>query len=355
MKRLITIITLALVLAIILAGCSAPDMAPTAAPAGGAPAPSAPAAAPAAPPPVVDRAPAPEIAMEATDGDAHFGFAQVDESPVALPLLTPSDSRGRRLVYTVDMQIQTTEFMPGKRLLINTLGNFGGWVESEHLEGRDMRFPNRERNVRYTLRIHSNHLSEFLMIVEDNFNLVTRWQISDDVTASYAHSESALDDLRDQEARIREHLADENVRMTAADRRNLERNLSEIQSSIRTHERRINIYDDFVMYSTVHVHLFEVIFPEEQVIEDVSFGDRFNEALVRALDGIVGFFQGAAIVIILVLPTLLLLAAIAATVLIIIFIIRKVGKKRKNARYESLNRGNPYRTDTNNEDLDNKD
>jgi len=384
MKRLITIISLVLVLAITASACSA-DMG---APAPSAPAPSAPAAAdsPAsarwgeaameAPAEVVAGGGAPVAeAAEDFDAESESVFHDFEEPAVALPLLTPSASMGRRIVYTVEMQIQTTEFMPGKRLLLTTLANFGGWVESEHLEGRDMRFPGTERNVRYTLRIHSDHLSEFLVTVEDNFNLVMRRQLSEDVTESYEHSEATVDDLRGQEARIRADLEDEDSEISAADRRTLERRMSEIQSSIRNHERRIRTYDIHVMYSTLHVHMFEVIFPEEQIIEEIeieepTFGDRFNAAVTRSLDGVVSFFQGVAIVVVLILPTLLILAAAAAVALAIIFAVKKAGKKRKtnkpespklkNMHRENLNRGNfngenPYRENPNHENQDNED
>lgn|GEM_PF-2501320 len=347
MKRFISLISLLLVLVIIGAGCAAADISfspeAPASDVSGAAVESAMRRETTAPAIMPDSAPAPEMSAEFAPETMERDIA-IEDSATPLPLLTPSASRGRRVVYTVDLYLQTTEFMPGIRTLINTVANMDGFVERALVEGRDMRFPWHERSAQYTVRIHSDRLSEFLVIVEDNFNLLLLRQESDDVTVTYEHSESTLDDLRAQEQRLFSTLEDPDL--SASDRRSIERTLVDVQSSIRTHERRLSTFDDFVLYSTVNIRLFEVIFPEylpEEVIEERTFGERFADAVNRSGAAFVAFFQGLLIVIIRILPTLVVLVIIAAIVLLIRRKVKKSWANRKPAANANKHVAGPMR------------
>ncbi|MCL2392209.1 MAG: DUF4349 domain-containing protein [Oscillospiraceae bacterium] len=331
MKRFISIFSLLLVFAIIATGCAAESVPTGSMPAG------APGAAPSAPSPSLSPAGVSAPRAESTEHVPEIGHdaSITDESAIYLPLLTPSASRGRRIVYTVNMNVQTTEFFAGRRLVVNTLTDMDGFVERVHVLGRDMRFPQHERSAQFTIRIHADRLSEFLVVIQDNFNEVEFLQESDDVTVTYEHSESTLDDLRAQERRLFGDL--ENAELTAPERRTLERMLTDVQVSIRTHERRLSTFDDLVLYSTVNIHLFEVIFPEEipeEIIYEPTFGERFTAALNRSGAEFIVIFQSFIILIIRVLPALVVIAILAV---IAILVRRKIMKSRSAAsqRYDS--------------------
>jgi len=316
MKRPTALFALILVIVIIGVGCSAPFDMDASVPEFAHETPSAPSPAPR------------EFALSPAPGEAdtehvpEFSF-DADESAVAIPILTPSDSRGRRLVYNVDLILQTTTFMPGIRVLLNTVEEMGGFVETAIVEGRDMRFPAHERSASYTIRLHTDRLSEFLVVVENNFNLLMLRQFADDVTVRYEHIESTLDDLREQEQRARDELGD--TALTSNERRNLERRLAGIQSSIRNNERNLNIFDDLVLYSTINIQLFEVIFPDEIIEEAAPFGLRVGNEANRTWDGFVNFLQGLLIGVIRHASTLITLA-IVATIVIVVF--RRVRKAK---------------------------
>jgi len=337
MKRFTTLIALLIILAIFGSACAAqmpPEMA------------SAPAAAPSpAPTQTAGLDPAPPVSGGAPASPAPNAVgeaAQPDESVVALPLLTASDSRGRRLIYTVDMDLQTTTFMQGRRTILNTAARLNGYVERANVQGRDIRSPWTERSAGFTLRIHSDNLAEFIVVMEDEFNLLFFNQESDDVTAEFEHTEATLDDLHEQEERLRDLL--ENTTMSDAERRNLNRQLSDLQANIRNRERQRNVLDDHFRYSTVNIRLFEVIFPEDapEPEPEEPFGVRFSRAVGDMASGFIRGLQAIAIGIISILPALIILAVIAV---VVIMILRKA--KKANDTSEKSNSDNNHNDDNN--------
>jgi len=242
------------------------------------------------------------------------------------------------MVYTVEMHLQTTDFMEGIRKLATTVGNMQGYLISENIQGRDLRAPEYERNASYVLRLHTDRLLEFLIVMEDNFNLVNRRQVADDITASYEYSGLTLSDLREQETRMKAEL--ESDELTASERRNLESSLANVQSSIRSHETQQSVMDDNVLYSTISIHLSEVIFVDEIEIIELTFGERFFEAVTRSWDGFVAFGQGLLIVIINILPTLIVLAVI--TVITFLIVLRYKRWRKANPRKQKSSKPAVY-------------
>ena len=318
MKRCVSMCSLVLIFALllgVLSSCAAAESDFAYAPALDAPAPAAEAPADSEwfdSAPVPAPAPAPVPDSSGASGQPSLS----DESAIALPILTPSDSRGRRIVYTVEMQLQTTEFMAGIRKLVTTVGEMNGFIVNAYVQGHDLRTPEFERSASYTFRLHTDRLAEFIVIMEDSYNLLHFWQASDDVTMRHEHGAMTLDDLREQEARIIIELDDPDLR--ASDKRNLERTLADVRSSIRNFETQQATMDDDVLYSTIQVHLFEVIFVDEIEEDELTFGERFSQAVSRSWAGFVAFLQGFAIFFIRALPTLVILGAITVVTVLII-------------------------------------
>jgi hypothetical protein len=226
--------------------------------------------------------------------------------------------------------------MAGHRTLLETAGNMGGYLENCSLKGHDMHLPPYERSANYTLRIYSERLAEFLTVVEDNYNLWGMEQTSEDMTASYAYSGAHNEDLYEQEARLLKDL--ENTRLETSEKLDLERRLAEVQSAIRNNDRQQYNIDDGVLYSTVSIELYEVIFIEEEpVVEepepepepDPTFNERVNHAVTTSANGFVAFCQGVLIVLIRLAPALIILAVLAVITLVIYRIVRRRQNKRR--------------------------
>ena len=260
------------------------------------------------------------------------GAGSRDESPVPVPILTPSSSRGKKMVYIVDMKLQTTEIMAGIRKLMTSLGNMNGYVETYSLKGRDLRYPDTERNATYTLRLDTEHLSEFILMVQENYNVLSIDQKSEDVTAKYEQTDSTLDDLREREIRLLKDL--EISTLKASDRLDIEKELANVQTAIRNAEKQQAVYDDGIIYSTINVELFEVIFTEiveAPVIPEPEFSEKLSDTATKSVNGFVAFCQGFLLVLIRIFPALIVIAVFGCIAYLIYRGVRKQRAKFRNA------------------------
>ena len=244
-----------------------------------------------------------------------------------LPILTPSEAAGRRLIYTLTLNLQTTEFMHGVRTLLDAVEDSGGYLMSAIIEGRDMRSPEVERMGDYEFRIPTVRLSDILIVVENNYNITRLQQSAEDVTPRYNRSGMRLEDLLEQERRLIDALSGE---LEAAEERlSMERMLSDVQNQISELFTYQSSVDDSVMYAKVIVHLREVIFVEEEPVEveaDPTFGERLGNRVSRSASAFVRFCQGVLMFIIAIAPALVVIAILAIPALLIV---RRVMKRRK--------------------------
>jgi hypothetical protein len=194
-----------------------------------------------------------------------------------------------------------------------------------------MRTPEIERSATYIFRLPTERLAEFIVVMHDNYNLLGLWQGSDDVSMRYEYDGMTLSDLREQEARIREDLDDPDL--DASDKNELERTLSDLLSHIRSLEAHMVSMEHNIVYSILNVHLYEIILNETDAgTDDLTFGERFNNAASRSWGGFLAFLEGLLIVIIRILPTLLILGVIAFGTYFLVRFCKKKSKERSEKR-----------------------
>jgi len=315
-----------LVLAILLlamTACSAtPEMEADRAPAAAqAPAPAADAA------PAEDWDFAEEAILSAADV-AHWPTD--DESFLPLPILTPSDDRGRRMVYTVTMRLQTPEFMPGVRTLLDEVGTMGGYLTSLDVYGRDMRVAvPPDRHAHMIFRLPTETLGEFIVMVENTYNIWSLRQRTEDETVRYQQATDAQDDLQAEEAWLIEQLeeADEDERPA------LQSRLADVRRLIREQERTQETITDRVIYSTVEITLYEAFSPQDvPPVDPPTFFERVREVASDSLGAFVAFLQGFAIVLIALLPWI----PVIGIILLLIWLFIRWYKRDKQRQAEFL-------------------
>ena len=317
MKRLSIILICALLALLFLASCS--SGAPYAYES--APAPSSPAA-PA--PGMIQPAPAPAFPGDSASAPG------ADESTGVLPILTPADADGRRMIYTLTLHLQTTDFMAGNRIIRQKVAEMGGYVENTDFRGRDIRTPEIERSADYRFRLPSARLSEFIIVMEDNFNLLRLEQTTDDVTTSYRSADSQLEDLLETEQRLMADIANSR---SASERSLLEESLREVRRLIRELRMSQTSVDESVVLSTVIINLSEVILLREEYEEPpipLTFSERLSNRVSGSIDAFVSFCQGLLLAIIAIAPVLVVLIIIAAITVPIVRVIKKRKKKIKS-------------------------
>ena len=266
---------------------------------------------------------------EGTVRDDASAAIEYGESIGELPILLPSET-GRQLVYNVDMHFQTTEFMAGTRAMLNKIVDLDGYSEEVIVHGRPILRPYIKRSASGTFRIPTIHLNEFIIFMEENYNLLFLSQRMVDHTISYEGDQAQLDRLREQEQRLLANMEDEEEDIDA-----IREDLDALQDSIRNLEAATASLERNVIYSTVVVILEEEIIPEEEEeieeeeeeeIVPPTFGERFLDTMESSLSGLLVVSQAVFLVIFAILPWILPPTILT---LLIILAIRRSHRKRK--------------------------
>lgn len=273
---------------------------------------------------------APPQADEYLLPEAEFSGEAGQQSTTPLPLLTPSNAQGKKMVYSVSLWLQTTTFPEGTRRLINVVGDLGGYVQSAFVEGRSLYTPDTARYARYTFRIPSERLAEFLTTMEDNYNLLRLEQESQEITAQHQQNSASLSDLRDQEQRLLTLLEAE---MDEPTRQSLERELADVQASIAALDATKTSMDNAVLYSTVAVQLEEVVLDDGgEVPPEDSFSVKLDRTTRGSVDNFVSFWQDLLLFLITALPVIIVLGLLA----VVVFLVWRLWRKKGGAVRKAL-------------------
>ena len=233
----------------------------------------------------------------------------------ALPILLPTDDR--HLVYTIELDLESTEFKLALRMLMDQIAELEGYNEHVVERGRSLHHPDQERSANLSVRIPNGNLLAFLTFIDDNageYNRVFFEMELDDITFEYERTDANLDRLREQEEQILDELASDGYEepdVTADD-------LAEVREQIRDLEESNIEAQRNIDYSSIAIRLSEVIMPEveepEEPVEPETFGDRLQDAASSSLGGLLGVFQNILLFVIIILPWLLLVALVVVPI-----------------------------------------
>ena len=276
--------------------------------------------------------------------DAEFGTTSgtavadaVDDSASVSEKKTVDNNR--KLIKTVNMDVETKEF----DALINTLDTqvelFGGYVESQNTwNGTYYDYYGNysdpsARNANYTIRIPRENLDEFLETFSPLCNVKNKSESVEDITLSYVDLESHKAALETEEQTLLQ-LMEEATEMY--DILTIEDKLTEIRYQLQSMESQLRTYDNKVTYSTIYISISEVkeltiIEPEPETFWD-KLSKRFTNSIISMGDG----FQGFIIWFIAALPHLLLWGGIIfGRTMAIRAIVRYNIKKNRKRREEA--------------------
>lgn len=239
----------------------------------------------------------------------------------------PPAVQTRKIVYNVDLSLQTTAFDEGAKDIPAMIEETGGFVESSYIEGANMEAKYYSRSANFTARVPSESLNGFLARLGEAFHVVYEQKNSQDITSGYYDIQARLDSLRIQEERLKAMLEGATELKYMLE---VERELADVLYEIERLTSSIRRMDSSVSLSTVTIHLQEVntIDENQPVVQPITFGERISETFGDSLAGFVDFCQGFLLFLIALLPFLPLFAVIAAIVLLLVRSSRKRRAKR---------------------------
>lgn len=230
--------------------------------------------------------------------------------------------QNRKLIRTVDLTVETTDFSALLDDLQTSVSDAGGYIENSNISGNSIYDDTSRHYASFTVRIPAQQLDDFINRVGDQGNITNKSENVEDITLQYTDIESHKKSLTIEQERLWELMerADSMDAIIA-----LEERLSEIRYQLESYESRLRTYDNKVDYSTVHIDVNEVKVLTPTAPD--SFLTRIQKGFQENLSAVCNSVVNLAVWIISSLPCLIMLAVI---ILALISIIRFFLRKRKS-------------------------
>lgn len=192
---------------------------------------------------------------------------------------------GRKLIYTYNADLQTLTFDETIEKLEAAVQKAGGYIERSSQSGSGAIDYGRvyERSADYTLRIPSDAAGAFVEGLASIASITHSNQGIDDVTDYYYDSEARLNNLRVQETRLLELLAQaENM----GDMITIEQALSEVRYQIESLDGTIRRLDNEIEFSTVNLYIQEVFEASKLQAAPLTLSERISNRFSRSIEDI---------------------------------------------------------------------
>lgn len=266
--------------------------------------------------------------MSAQTYDREYQTNEMDgsESPLTSSTSILPVNSSRKLIRTVNLSVETTEFDQLVTNITTAVTELNGYIEQSDISGNSISSSYKnQRNASLTVRVPSNQLDSFVAQVSQQGNITYKSESTQDVTLQYTDIESRKTALNVEQERLWELLAKaESIESVIA----LEQRLSEIRYQLETMESQLRTYDNQVDYSTIYLNVNEVkIFTPtapDSISQRIQKG--FSANLEHVSTGLINFF----VWFISCLPSFVLLAVIVFIIWLIINLIQKRCKKNAN-------------------------
>lgn len=259
--------------------------------------------------------------------DDEFGTDSSDASGEA--------AKSEKLVYTADIEIETTEFDDSVKR-VDEMANWYGCIvqNKQYYDSSDIMYgydywSNGYRTYSITLRVPSESFESFLDATGSIGHVTRSNSYVDNITQKYYSTQSYLESYENQLEVLQEMY--KNAK-TIDEMIQVESRITEVSAKILEYKNQMDIMDLDIDYSTINIELREVITYTDNPTakDDGSFGRRIVKAAESAWDGLVEFVQDS---IIWVVESIFGLAIVAV---VIILTVRKIKKiRKKNSKDDS--------------------
>jgi hypothetical protein len=216
------------------------------------------------------------------------------ESSTANEADTPNTvDTSRKLIKTVNLNVETKEFDSLIAGVETRLNELGGYIESSNINNGSRYYYGDYRNSRsasITIRVPQKHLDAFVKEISEGSYVTYKSSNVQDVTLEYVDVESRKSALLTEQERLLELLERAD---TMEDILTIEDRLTNIRYQLESQERQLRSYDNKVDYSTIYLSVDEVIEYTPVEVEEPTVWERirdgFTESLLSVWEGIVNF------------------------------------------------------------------
>lgn len=231
---------------------------------------------------------------------------------------------GRKLITTVNLDVETREFEDSMSLLESQVRSAGGYIENmTAYNGSKYSGVQGSRHSDLTVRIPKAALEDFLAAVSDVSNVVRQSRQMEDVTLSYVDMESRRNTLRTEQSRLLEFLdRAESIEEIIT----IEERLSNVRYQLESMESQLRTMDNRVEYATVYLYISEVT--ELTPVAEPSILERIGQGFTRNLKSIRDGATDLMVWLLVNSPYILIWAALSGIVLLLLWLRRRSNRKK---------------------------
>lgn len=240
---------------------------------------------------------------------------------------TPSVTDSRKIVKTVELNLETLEFEKTVAEIEAKVKGIGGYIENSHVSGSEINYRGTvQRNASFSLRVPAEKIDAFTDSVSENVNVLSRSDNARDITDTYYDTAARIESLEIQEERLTEMLKDAKELQYMLE---VERELANVRYQLESYLSQLKRFDSQVSMSTVSIYLQEVVKYEPVVTQPKSFLERVGNAFAGAWENFVDGLQEFVIEFIWALPGLIVFALVVLVIVLIIRAIVRAHRKKK--------------------------
>lgn len=247
--------------------------------------------------------------------------------------------KSEKLVYTADIEVETTEFDDSVNR-IDEMANWYGCIvqNKQYYDSSNISYgydywSDGYRTYNIILRVPSESFTSFIDATGTIGHVTRSNSYVDNITQQYYSTQAYLESYENQLEVLQEMYKsakdiDEMIQV--------ENRITEVSARILDYKNQIDVMDLDVSYSTINISLKEVITYTDNPTakDDGSFSKRIVKAANGAWEGLVEFIQDS---IIWVVESIFGLAIVTIIIVITVIKIKKIRKKKNGIEYSNKN------------------
>ena len=234
----------------------------------------------------------------------------------------PTDAAEQKIIYTGDLNLETTDFDAATRSLSALAEELGGYVENSSIGSSSRGY----RWADYTIRIPSGQFQRFFEQAGELAHETWRSTNQENITEVYYDTAGRLKTQQVKLERLQTLLAQAK---NMEDIITIESAISETEWNIEDLSGTLRHYDALVDFATINVHVSEVYKYSDTEELPENFGDRLSSAMSRGWHSFVNGMEDFAVALAYSWMWLILWAVIIVKAVVILRKIRRRSGMKK--------------------------
>ena len=223
-------------------------------------------------------------------------------------------SSSQKLIKRLTLETETRDLDKLKEKLSLKVKEFKGYIESSYTSERN---GNRYTNMK--IKVPEDKLEQFKSEVDNNSNITSIDESTEDVTLTYVDVESHLKALKTEQDTLLKLL---NNAVSLSETLEIQSRLTDVRYEIESYQSRLNTLNNMIDYSTISISISEV--DRKTISKDGSFIEQIKNKFVNSCYLVVDMVTVLVVNLIGYMPIIIL-------VFIVILLVKLI-KNKKNKR-----------------------